>query len=195
MRFQTTTTSLEELIEGFDRIQGEADDSLASRGLFFAEDPPELPFGCERFISREEHGVPIIKDATELSSIEINKLATFYANMSNYTEGVALDYKCKHSDTEKVRKRLESSLKIYFHDEKKVKATLCMDYVRDDPQHQAIEKECSRWWRCIKKSELMMNRCRRMTRLLLSERVRRGEVMSMEAFENSSGEYNGDWKR
>ena len=195
MRFQTTTTSLEELIEGFDRVQKEADDQLASRGFFFAEEPPELPFGCEQFLSGEKNGVPIIRDVTELSSIEINKLATYYANMSNYTEGVSLDYKCKLADAEKAKKQIESALKVYFHDEQKVKATLCMDHVRSNPEYQMIEKECSRWWRCAKKSELRMNQARRWSKLLLSERVRRGEVMSMEAFENSSGEYNNEWKR
>ena len=195
MRFQTTTTSLEELIEGFDRVQKEADEELGSRGFFFAEEAPKLPYGCEQFLSGEKNGIPIIRDVTELSSIEINKLATYYANMSNYTEGVSLDYKCKLADAEKAKKQIESALKVFFHDEQKVKATLCMDHVRSNPEYQIVEKECSRWWRCAKKAELKMNQARRWSKLLLSERVRRGEVMSMESFENSAGEYNNEWKR
>lgn len=195
MKFQTTTVSIEELREGFARIQDEAEDELTSKGIFFAEEAPKLPFGCERFLSEEKDGVPMVRDVTELSSIEINKLATYYTQMSNYTEGVALDFKCRLADAEKAKKNIESALKVFFHDEKKVKVTLCMDYVRSEASYQLADQECSRWWRCTKKAELSMNQARRWSKLLLSERVRRGEVIAMEAFENSSGKPENGWQQ
>lgn len=194
MRFQATSVSIEELVEGFDNIIPAANDYLQRRGFDTEAEVPSTPFGVESALLGQENSVPLIKDVTELTSDQMAKLFTYYTNWANYSEGVSTNLKLEHNIAERARKIVESALKVYYHDEEKRKATLCMDYVRQDERWRAKDKDCAEFEIKFKKAELQMNTCRRMIRLISREQTRRGEVMGMESMENNVGS-SARWKK
>ena len=142
----------------------------------------------------QENTVPLIREVTELTSDQMAKLFSYYTNWANYAESVSTDFKLRHNVAERERKIIESALKIYYHDEQKKKATMTMDYVRGDERWKSRELSCLRLETEYKKTELQMNTCRRMIRLISREQSRRGEVMQMESQENSVGT-STRWKK
>ena len=194
MRFQATQTSIEELVEGFENIIPEVDKDLQNRGFYLPTEIPEIPFGVDHALLGDENSIPLIRDVTELTSDQLAKLFSYYTNWANYSESVSTDLKLRHSVAERERKIIESALKVYYHDEEKKKATMTMDYVRQDPRWKAREMPCIRLETSYKKAELQMNTCRRMIRLISREQSRRGEVMQMESQENAVG-VSDRWKK
>ena len=184
MRFQATSTSFEELLEGFDQIIPGAEKELHQKGFGGQTEAPPLPFGIDHALLGQENNVPLIKDVTDLSSDQMTKLFTYYTNWANYAEKVSTDWKLEHNIADRKRKVIESTLKVHYHDAEKRKATMCMDYVRQDVRWRTAEMLCASFEVRYKRAELQMNTCRRMIRLISREQSRRGELLEMESQEN-----------
>lgn len=194
MRFKPTKVSIEELVEGFENIIPAVNEELRARGFSLPEEPPPLPFGVEEVLLGQENSVPLIRDVTELTSDQMAKLFSYYTNWANFAESESASRKLDHAIKERERKIIESALKIYYHEEEKKKVTLVMDYVRQDPRWKDRELASLTLETCYKKTELQLNTCRRMIRLISREQSRRGEVMNMEMQENAVGN-TPRWKK